>query len=270
MKTYLTLSAIALAAAATLSSGTVLAQAAAPAPEFTLTGNIGAVSDYRFRGLSQNNLKPAIQGGVDLAHSSGLYLGTWLSQVSDWAAGPQGDNLEMDFYGGYKTEVSGVGLDVGAIAYHYPGSTTGTITGTSYQANTQEVYVGLAYGVATFKTSYVMSDNYFASSGLDNKGTMYYDLTLAKEIAPKLTASVHAGYTDYKKTDIPEQGKFSYSDYNVGLAYDYEGFILGVKYFWNDAKAGTKYYANATGADYGNGKSNLYKDGFAVSVLKAF
>ena len=268
MKTYLTLSAIALAAAATLSSGTVLAQAPAPAPEFTLTGNIGAVSDYRFRGLSQNNLKPAIQGGVDLAHSSGLYLGTWLSQVSDWAAGPKGDNLEMDFYGGYKTEVSGVGLDVGAIAYHYPGSTKGTTTSTSYEANTQEVYVGVTYGIATFKTSYVISDNYFASGSLDNKGTVYYDLTLAKEIAPKLTASVHAGYTDYKKDTTAS--KFSYSDYSLGLAYDYEGVVIGVKYFINDTKPGTESYANAASAAAGNGKSNLYKDGFVVSVLKAF
>jgi uncharacterized protein (TIGR02001 family) len=270
MKTYLTLSAIALAAAATLSSGTALAQAPAPAPEFTLTGNIGAVSDYRFRGLSQNNLKPAISIGADLAHSSGLYLGTWASQVSDWAAGPGGDNLEVDFYGGYKTEVSGIGLDIGAIAYHYPGSTKGTTGGTSYEANTQEVYLGLAYGIASFKTSYVISDNYFASSSLDNKGTMYYDLTLAKEVAPKLTASIHAGYTDYKKTNVPTnsgEAKFSYSDYNVGLAYDYEGFILGVKYLWNDAKAGTKFYANASGVGE---KSNLYKDGFVVSVVKAF
>ena len=268
MKTYLTLSAIALAAAATLSSGTALAQAPAPAPEFTLTGNIGAVSDYRFRGLSQNNLKPAISIGADLAHSSGLYVGTWASQVSDWAAGPGGDNLEVDFYGGYKTEVSGVGLDIGAIAYHYPGSTKGTTTGTSYEANTQEVYLGLTYGIATFKTSYVISDNYFASSGFDNKGTMYYDLTLAKEVAPKLTASVHAGYTDYKKDTAAS--KVSYSDYSLGLAYDYEGVIIGVKYFLNDTKPGTESYANAASAAAGNGKSNLYKDGFAVSLTKAF
>jgi uncharacterized protein (TIGR02001 family) len=189
--------------------------------------------------------------------------------VSDWAAGPKSETLEVDFYGGYKTEVSGVGLDIGAIAYHYPGSTAGALNGKSYEANTQEVYLGLAYGIASFKTSYVISDNYFASSGLDNKGTMYYDLTLAKEVAPKLTASVHVGYTDYKKTNIAGK-KFSYSDYNVGLAYDYEGFIVGIKYLWNDAKAGTKAYANATGADFGNGKSNLYKDGIVVSVLKAF
>jgi uncharacterized protein (TIGR02001 family) len=214
-------------------------------------------------------LKPAIQGGVDLAHSSGMYLGTWLSQVSDWAAGPKSENLEVDFYGGYKTEVSGVGLDIGAIAYHYPGSTAGASNGKSYEANTQELYVGLTYGLATFKTSYVISDNYFASgSNWDNKGTIYYDLTLAKEIAPKLTASVHAGYTNYKKDTATS--KFSYSDYSLGLAYDYEGVIIGVKYFFNDTKPGTESYANAASAASGNGKSNLYKDGIVVSVLKAF
>ena len=74
MKTYLTLSAIALAAAATLSSG-AMAQTA-PAPDFTVTGNFGVTSDYRFRGISQNNLDPAFQGGFDVAHKSGLYVGT--------------------------------------------------------------------------------------------------------------------------------------------------------------------------------------------------
>ncbi len=271
MKTYLTLSAIALAAAATLTSGTVLAQAAAPAPEYTITYNIGATSDYRFRGISQNDLDPAVQGGVDIAHSSGLYVGTWASNVSDWAAGPYASTkLEIDLYGGYKTEVAGVGLDVGAIAYMYPGSSTGgTASGSSWRANTQEAYLGLTYGIATFKTSYVLSKDYFASYGSDNSGTMYYDLTMAKEIMPKLTASVHAGYTDYKKdSEAAVEGKFSYADYNVGLAYDLgNAFTLGAKYFWNDAKPGTKFYAGPGGSLTGK---NLLKDGFAVSLTKTF
>lgn len=275
MKTYLTLSAIALAAAATLSSGTALAQAPAPAPEFTLTGNIGAVSDYRFRGLSQNNLKPAISIGADLAHSSGLYVGTWGSNVSDWAASPYtSTGLEIDLYGGYKTEISGVGVDVGAIAYMYPGSSTGGTAsgsgaGSNWRANTQEAYLGLTYGIATFKTSYVLSENYFASAGTDNAGTMYYDLTLAKEIMPKLIGSVHAGYTDYKKDgEAGVSGKFSYADFNVGLAYDLgDAITLGAKYFWNDANPGTKAYAGPAGSVSGK---NLLKDGFAVSLTKAF
>jgi uncharacterized protein (TIGR02001 family) len=279
MKTYLTLSAIALAAAATLTSGTVLAQAAAPAekPDFVVTGNFGITSDYRFRGLQQTDGDPAFQGGFDLAHSSGLYVGTWGSNVSSWAAGPGASTkLEIDLYGGYKTEVAGVGVDVGAIAYMYPGSSTGgtnSDTGlpnnSNWRANTQEAYLGLTYGIATFKTSYVLSKNYFASAGTNNSGTMYYDLTLAKEIMPKLTASVHAGYTDYKKDgETAVGGKFSYADYNVGLAYDLgNAFTVSAKYFWNDAKTGTKSYANASTAQ---GKSNLYKDGVAVSLTKTF
>ena len=116
MKTYLTLSAIALAAAATLSSGTALAQAPAPAPDFTITGNFGITSDYRFRGLQQTDGDPAFQGGFDIAHSSGLYIGTWGSNVSSWAAGPAtSTKLEIDLYGGYKTSVADVGVDVGVL-----------------------------------------------------------------------------------------------------------------------------------------------------------
>ena len=76
MKTYLTLSAIALAAAATLSSGAMAQTAPAEVPSVTITPNIGITSDYRFRGLSQNNKNPALQGGVDVAFKEGFYLGT--------------------------------------------------------------------------------------------------------------------------------------------------------------------------------------------------
>ena len=274
MKTYLTLSAIALAAAATLSSGAVMAADPAPAeiPAITITPNIGIVSDYLFRGISQNNKQAALQGGIDVAFKEGFYVGTWASQVSKWTAGPNGNGYELDLYGGYKTEVSGVGVDVGAIAYNYPGSKSGSLQNGNYFANTQEAYVGLTYGPATFKTSYVLGKNYFASSlGNDVSGTMYYDLTLSQEVMPKLVASAHAGYTDYKKSaENNGVGKFSYSDYNIGLTYDYEGFLLGVKYNFNNMSSGTKSYANAALPDYGNGKANLYKNTLVFSVLKAF
>jgi hypothetical protein len=97
---------------------------------------------------------------------------------------------------------------------------------------------------------------------------LYYDLSLSQEIAPKLTASAHAGYTDYKNDGAyvaGGAGKLSYADYNIGLAYDLNGYILTAKYYFNDAKAGTKYYAAATSTN-----PNLYKDGFAVSLTKAF
>src|SRR3954470_4803561 len=56
--------------------------AAAPEPDFTFNANIGLFSQYVFRGVSQTNEKPAVQGGFDLAHKSGLYVGTWASNIS--------------------------------------------------------------------------------------------------------------------------------------------------------------------------------------------
>jgi len=272
MKTYLTLSAIALAAAATLSSGVACAEeAAAPVPDIAVTSNIGLTSDYRFRGISQNNRSPSAQGGFDVAFNKlGLYVGTWGSNVNKWTAGD--GSMEWDLYGGYKTEVAGIAVDLGLIDYQYPGSG-------SYKANTQEAYLGLGYGIASFKVSRTIGDNYFASTnsagtnGASARGTMYYDMTLSQEVLPKLTASAHAGYTDYKAdgafSSATRTGKFSYTDYNVGLSYDYNGFVLGAKYYFNTLKAGTKSYADASGT-LSSGKSNLGANGVALSLTRSF
>ncbi|MFM8461343.1 MAG: hypothetical protein ACKOAB_04600, partial [Polynucleobacter victoriensis] len=79
----------------------------------------------------------------------------------------------------------------------------------------------------------------------------------------------HVGYTDYKD-EAATVGKISYSDYNVGLAYDLNGYVFGVKYFWNNLSAGTKGWADASGSSYGSGPKNVGKDGVAVSLTKAF
>jgi uncharacterized protein (TIGR02001 family) len=258
MKTYLTLSAIALAAAASLSSGVASAEepAAAPVPDIAVTSNVGITSDYRFRGISQNDKDPSYQGGFDVAFNKlGLYVGTWGSNVSKFAS-PHG-SLELDLYGGYKTEVAGVAIDIGAIMYQYPGSvSTDTV-------NTREAYIGLGYGPAVFKTSYVLNKNYFGTTTTGNaKGTLYYDLTLSQELMPKLTGSVHAGYTDFKES-ASAYGNLSYSDYNLGLSYDLDGFALGAKYYVNSTKAGTKTWA-------ADGGTALYKNGFALSLTRSF
>ncbi|TXI21304.1 MAG: hypothetical protein E6Q67_07785, partial [Roseateles sp.] len=107
-----------------------------PAPAASpLSFNVGAVSDYRYRGISQTRLNMALQGGIDYAHSSGFYIGTWASTIK-WVsdAGGSGD-LELDLYGGYKTEVApGLTLDVGVLQYYYPSNSLAT------SANTFEVY----------------------------------------------------------------------------------------------------------------------------------
>ena len=66
------------------------AEEAAPTPEHTLTGNVGLFSSYRFRGIDQTFGKPALQGGFDYTHSSGVYVGNWNSNVSSGAGFPDG------------------------------------------------------------------------------------------------------------------------------------------------------------------------------------
>ncbi len=105
-------SSLAAAALAAPFAGSALAQtpppaaapAPAPEPDWTFTGNVGLYSQYVFRGISQTNEKPAIQGGFDLGHKSGFYVGTWASNIS-WLSDGNPDvsaSIEWDFYGGYK------------------------------------------------------------------------------------------------------------------------------------------------------------------------
>ncbi|WP_459668915.1 TorF family putative porin, partial [Achromobacter xylosoxidans] len=92
--------------------------ATADAPEYTLTANVTLASQYRYRGLMQTNNKPAIQGGFDFTHASGLYLGNWNSSVS-WLNDGNSDvsaPVEMDFYGGYKGNLApDVPFDLGVL-----------------------------------------------------------------------------------------------------------------------------------------------------------
>lgn len=83
--------------------------------------NAGVFSDYRFRGFSQTDEGAALQVGVD-ATAGGIYGGAWASNVDF------GDDteVEVDFYGGYRTVVGGFNVDVGGVVYLYMGSPAGT------------------------------------------------------------------------------------------------------------------------------------------------
>jgi len=95
--------------------------------------NVGAVTDYRYRGISQSRLKPALQGGVDYT-AGAFYVGAWASTIK-WVKDAGGDsNVEVDLYGGYKGEIAkDVTFDIGGLYYLYSGNKLPT------SANTFEV-----------------------------------------------------------------------------------------------------------------------------------
>jgi len=198
------------------------AWAQAAAPDYVLSYNVGAVTDYRYRGISQTRHKPALQGGADFAHKSGLYLGTWASSIK-WIEDAGGDApVELDLYGGYKGSVGAVGYDVGALRYQYPGHSLPT------SPNTTEVYGAATFGVATLKYSHAVT-NLFGFA--DSKNSYYVDLAATFDLGNGFSLVPHAGYQKVKHNDA-----FSYTDYSVALARDFgNGLTASVAAVGTDA-----------------------------------
>ena len=119
------------------------APAMAQGSPHSVSANVGFVSDYAYRGISQTNENMAIQGGFDYAHASGLYAGVWGSSI-DWL---DKGGVEADVYGGYKAEMGDFGYDVGVLHYAYPG---GEIGGES--PDTTEVYLGASWKFVSFSS----------------------------------------------------------------------------------------------------------------------
>ena len=233
---------------------------AAPAEPGPLTANVSLTSDYRYRGISQSNLQPAIQGGFDYAHSSGFYIGNWNSSIS-WildAASASGNSasapIEMDFYAGYKYEWSkGFTADIGVLQYYYP---TSGATGFTTNPNTTEVYAAQNF---TFEsvTGY-LKFSYAATTifGFSNSaGSNYTDLTVNYDTGVwGLTLNAHAGYQYVAGTasgaSISNNSLYSYTDWKLGVTKDFgSGLTLGVAYLGTNAKKGS--YVNPQGKALG-------------------
>jgi uncharacterized protein (TIGR02001 family) len=213
---------------------------AAPAAS-PLTFNLGVVTDYRYRGISQTRLNPAAQGGIDFAGPNGLYVGTWLSTIK-WIKDAGGDsNVEWDVYGGWKGEVSkGLTLDVGVLGYIYNGNKLPT------SANTTEIYGALSYDVYTAKYSHSVS-NLFGFPDSTNSG--YLDLSAGFDVGNGVTLTPHLGYQH-----VAHNGDFSYTDYSLTVSKDFSGWVPSLAIVGADTKtiAGTKAYASpANGKDLG-------------------
>jgi uncharacterized protein (TIGR02001 family) len=210
--------------------GTGVAHAQEESP---FSANVSLTSDYAYRGISQTDEGPALQGGFDFKHSSGFYLGTWGSSIS-WLRDVErgGDvssnnSLELDVYGGYAHEFGDFGIDVGLLQYFYPGSYNSewkNYTGLK-NPNTLEGYVGLSWKFLSFKYSHAFTDLFGAP---DSKGSQYFDLSASYEIADGISLDGHYGHQM-----ITGPGK-SYYDWKLGVTASYWGVDFGLHYVDTD------------------------------------
>jgi len=168
-----------------------------------ISANVALTSDYVWRGVSQAKEDPAIQGGFDFSHGSGLYLGVWGSNV-DFGSD---EHVEIDLYGGVSGELgNGLGWDVGVIHYDYP-----SVSASDFD----EVYVGASYKMLSAKYSH--------SVGSPDTGD-YLEVGLDFELPQGFGLGLHAGHYD------KPSGGDDYSDYKVSLSKEVQGFTFDLSY----------------------------------------
>jgi uncharacterized protein (TIGR02001 family) len=246
---------ITLAIAGAIASPLAAVAADAPAAPHSFSGNFTLASEYLFRGIGQTNRKPALQGGFDYAHRSGLYAGVWASNIS-WlsdmsATGAKiSSSVEIDVYGGYRGNITDdLGFDVGVLTYHYPGSYPAGFV----DADTTEVYVGLGWQWLSAKYSHVASSHIFGWTGTGGertRGSGYLELNAGYDLGDGWGINAHVG-----RQRIRHNGDASYTDWKLGVSKELDFGTLGIAYVDTNAKgAAGEPYRNAFNKDLGKGR----------------
>jgi uncharacterized protein (TIGR02001 family) len=213
--------------------------AAAVKPDNETSFNAAIVSDYRYRGISQTRLKPALQGGFDYVNNpSGVYAGIWLSTIK-WTRDAGGDGgAEVDIYAGKRGQVTeAVSYDVGVLTYVYPSNDLKNVRGFA-NADTTEIYGQLGFGPAYIKYSQAVT-NLFGF--VDSKNSGYVDIGANIAAAEGLTVNLHAGRQTVKHNDAS-----TYADWKIGATKDF-GVVTGALAVIGTNASETAYASPANG-----------------------
>jgi len=187
----------------------VAAMLAVPAFANDLSFNAALTSDYRYRGISQTRLQPALQGGADFASAAtGWYVGAWASTIN-WTRDAGGSGrVELDIYGGKRGQLTqDISYDAGVLTYVYKGRIPGLDN-----PDTTEIYGQLGYGPATLKYSHSVTSLF---GFVDSKNSGYLDLSANLDAGAGYTVNLHAGHQRVKNNSAA-----NYSDWKLGVSKD--------------------------------------------------
>ncbi|MCI4655116.1 TorF family putative porin [Sphingomonas aquatilis] len=262
------------------------AQQAAPSdPALTVSGSVAITSDYRFRGISQTDKEMAVQGGLTIAHESGVYVGTWASNLSGWGTFG-GANMELDLIAGYKVPLSdSATLDVGLTWYMYPGGADKTDFAEPYvklsgTAGPATLTAGVAYapkqqalGRWYFTGADAAAGVYNAPGAKEDNLYLWGDAAVGIKGTP-LTAKAHIGYSDGNPglgpnaTSVAPTGK--YWDWSLGLDATWRNLTLGVSYVDTDISGRDAAYLQPSFSKGQDGSGSIANGAVLVSLTAAF
>ncbi len=249
---------------------------AAEAPPYTLTFNAGLYSNYMFRGVDYTG-HPAVQGGIDFAHSTGFYLGTWWSNLDPYSYGKNaagttaGNHLETDWYGGFaKTFDNGFGINLLGNYYFYPeGRKLAAADGSQQRYDSFEASIALSYKWFTYTYFRVLTDYYGSktNTGGDTDGADYHEFKVNAPLPfGGLNGMAKVGYQS--TGDLGGGFDGSEGDYAIGINKDFaipgmggssvEGFNAGLTYTNTFSVKNEGYFVSASGRDLNKEKVWFY------------
>ena len=195
-----------------------------------LSANVALASEYIFRGLSQTDGKPAVQGGFDyqvaLVNPAKLYAGVWASSVDFGEPGNvDGATVEMDLYGGLKGKIgrSGISWEAGFIYYTYPGAASGL----NYDYWEVKIAAGFDFGFAALTGSVNYTTDNFANSG----EAAYSKLGIEVPIPGVKGLSLNGHLAEQTVERNGAFGSPDYIEWNIGAGYNVAGmFDVSINY----------------------------------------
>lgn len=257
----------------------------APASAFTISGSAALASDYRFRGISQSDEELAVQAGITIAHESGLYVGTWASNLAGWGTFG-GANIELDLIGGFRTKVGDTGtLDVGLTWYMYPGGADKTDFAETYAKlsgtlGPATLTAGVAYAPKQEALGRWYNNGTSAANGVFDrvgaKDDNFYvsgDAAVAITGTP-LTAKLHVGHSwgqnglGPNATAVSPTGELW--DYSLGVDATWKMLTLNVSYIDTDISDREATYLRPSFSRGQDGTGNIAGSTVVVSLTAAF
>lgn len=222
--------------------------------DITASTNVGLFSQYIFRGITYSRERPAIQGGIDVVHSSGLYAGAWSTSLSGVAI--NNASSEIDFYGGYATQAGPATVDAGLLYFHFPG---GKYNNSNESYETLEAYAGITWSALNLKYSHTLSDFFGINSASaandlgqspagNSRGSGYLEANLNLDLGGGYQLGLHGG-----RQSVKHYGQFTYQDYRIGVTKDLSaGASAGIAFI--DTNADPALYTDAHGLNTGRDK----------------
>lgn len=212
-------------------SSTILLSSLAVAEDspHEFSANVALSTDYMYRGGSQTDEQPAISGGFDYGHESGLYVGVWASNVDFEDIALPSSNIEIDYYGGIAGEFSnGISWDIGGLYYHYAGTKDSEEAAFGGDADFAEAYASLGYTFSDvqFEPSvgvyFAWSPDYFGESG----DSYYTAIDLGLSLPYGFSLAGQIGFQEFDRAGVTD-----YSHYSIGVSKDVAIFTLDATYY---------------------------------------